>query len=40
MKVATAYTYFNGNYTVTSFEDKFHQPTMHGLDYSYFVKGF
>ena len=40
MKISIAYTYFNGNYTVTDFYDYFYQPTLHGLEYSYFVKGF
>ena len=40
MKVATAYTYFTGNHTITEFKNDFYQPTKHGLEYSYFVKGF
>ena len=40
MRVATAYIYFNGNHTVTEFNNNFYQPTLHGLAYSYFVKGF
>ena len=40
IKVGIAYTFYNGHYTMVEFQSSFSTPTLHGLEYSCFVKGY